>query len=114
MARFISRPVSSAAPKRPSGQDGFHVFTGVSGESDFEIVNGGGAVQGETGGVAAAHQIEQDRREAAFDDVPAHAPEDGALVPARAARRIDHGAKAVGGQQVRQGIEQSGDAGARW
>ena len=84
----------------------------MSGEGDFEIVNGGGAVQGEAGGVAAAHQIEQDRREAALDDVAAHAPEDGALVPARAGQRIDDGAKAVGGEEVRQGIEKSGDAGA--
>ena len=84
----------------------------MSGESDFEIVNRGGTVQGETGGVAAAHQIEQDRREAALDDVSAHAPQDGALVPARAGQRIDYGAKAVGGEEVRQGIEKSGDAGA--
>ncbi len=92
------------------GQDGFHVFAGVSGEGDFEIVNGGGTIQGEAGGVAAAHQIEQHRREAALDDVSAHAPEDGALVPARAGQGIHDGAKAVGGEEVRQRIEKSGNA----
>ena len=66
------------------GEHRFHVFAGVAGDGDFEIVDRGGAVQREGGGVAAAHQIDQDRREAALDDVAAESPQDHFLARARA------------------------------
>ena len=61
------------------GQHRFHIFAGVSGERDFEIVDGGRAVEGERRGVAAIHQIDQHRRQPALDHMAAHAPDDGAL-----------------------------------
>ena len=89
------------------GQHRLHVFAGVAGQRDLEIVNRRRPVQHETGRVAAVHQIEQHRREAALDHVPAHAPQNRPLVPARARERIHHGAKAIGGQEVRQRFQQA-------
>ena len=60
----------------------FHVFTGLAGDGDFEIVDGRRAVHREGGGKAAAHQVGQQGGEAALDDVPAHPPDDG--LPGRA------------------------------
>ena len=93
----------------PVGQDRLDVFAGVAGQRDFEIVNRGRPVERETGGVAAAHEIEQHGRQAALDDVPAHAPQDRPLVLARARQRIHHGAKTIGGEEVRQRIQQARD-----
>ncbi len=86
IARFISRPVSSAAPKRPSGSTASTSSLVCAGDGDFEIVDGGRAVHGEGRGVAALHQVDQHRRQAALDDVPAHAPEHRLAAVARAAR----------------------------
>ena len=47
MARFISRPVSSAVPNLSVRQHGFDIFAGVSGQGDLEIVDRGRAVHGE-------------------------------------------------------------------
>jgi len=52
-------------------QHRFHVFAGVAGQRNFEIVDGGRAVQRKRGNVAAAHQVDDDRREAALDDMAA-------------------------------------------
>ena len=76
-AAFHSLPVSSADAETPIRQHGFHVFAGRSAERDFEIVNRSRAVHREAGGKTAAHEVDQDRSEAAFDNVPAHAPDHG-------------------------------------
>ena len=76
MAAFISRPVSSADAETAVRQHRFHVFAGAARQRDFEIVDRRRAVQRERRGVAAAHQVDQHRRQAAFDDMAAQAPED--------------------------------------
>ncbi len=95
------------------GQDRFHIFAGVTGKGDFEIVDSGRAVHGEAGGVAAAHEIDQHGREAALDYVAAHAPEDGAgLLPGAAfggvtsgGERIHHRAEGIAREDAGQRIE---------
>ena len=67
------------------GKHGFDIFAGLAGDGDFEIVDRGGAVQRKGGGVAAAHEIDQNGRQAALDDVAAESPEDHLLAGARAA-----------------------------
>ena len=57
-------------------EHGFHVFAGLSGDGDFEIVNRGRAVERKGSGVTALHKIDQDGREAALDDMAAESPED--------------------------------------
>src|SRR6266436_9096150 len=61
-------------------ETGFDVFGSVADEGDFEVVDEGGAVHGEGGDEAAAHEIDEDRAEADFDYVAADAPEDGFAV----------------------------------
>jgi hypothetical protein len=92
------------------GQHRFHVLAGVAGERDLEIVDGRRAVHGERGGIAAPHQVDQHRRQAALDYVAAQAPDDGAPAPPRLADGVHHGAKRVGRQHARQRLEQSPDA----
>ena len=58
------------------GQHRLHIFAGLARDRDFEIVNRRRAVHRERRRKAAPHQVEQHRREAALDDVAAHAPDD--------------------------------------
>ena len=105
-AAFHSRPVSSAAPKRPSGQHGFHVLTGLPRKRDFEIVDRGRAVHRKGCGEPAAHQVDQHRRETALDDMAAHAPDHRlALRPCRG-DCIDHSPQRIAREDVRQAFEQ--------
>src|SRR5580692_3207345 len=56
---------------------GFDVFGSVAREGDFKIVDEGCAIHGDTRDKPTAHEVDQDRAEANFDDVAADAPEDG-------------------------------------
>ena len=58
-------------------QTGFDIFGSVANQRDFEIVDEGGAVHGERGDEAAAHEVDEDGTEANLDDVAADAPENG-------------------------------------
>ena len=94
------------------GQHRFHVLAGVARDGDLEIVNRGRAVHRERRGKSAAHQVEQHRREAALDDVPAHAPDDRlARFRARLSSASTTPRNESARQNLRQRIEQSGDAG---
>ena len=94
----------------PVGQDRFHILAGMAGHGDFEIVNRRRAIHGEPGGVSALHQIDQHRRQAALDHVPAHAPDDGSPPRARRVDGVHHGAEGIARQDVRQRIQPSRDA----
>jgi hypothetical protein len=85
IARFISRPVLRGA-KRLSGSTA-STFTGAAGERDLEIVDGGGAVQGEARDIAAAHQVQQHGARLHLMTA-AHAPEE-ARAPARRRESIN-------------------------
>ena len=85
----------------------------MAGDGDFEIVDRGGAVHGESGGVTAAHQIDQNGRQSALDDVAAESPEDHFLAGAGVGQCIDDRAKRIGCQDVRKRIQQRRDATAR-
>ena len=74
------------------GEHGFDIFAGLAGDGDFEIVNGGSSVQRESGRVAAAHEIDENRREAALDDVTAESPQDHLFAIARGNQGVDDGA----------------------
>ena len=63
IARFISRPVSSADPKRPSGNTASTSSLVQPGNGDLEIVDRRRAVHRECGRIAAIHQVEQHRRQ---------------------------------------------------
>src|SRR6266404_168293 len=83
----------------------FDVFGRVAAESDFEIVDEGGAVHGDAGDETAADEIVEDGTEARFDDVAAHAPKDGF---AGAFCRVDGGeeiAEIVGGEEIGERVE---------
>src|SRR5580704_4388073 len=71
------------------GQNGFDVLASLAGDGDFEVVNGGSAVQSESGRVAAGHEIDKNRREAALDDVTAEAPHDRLFAIARGYERVN-------------------------
>src|SRR5256885_6430472 len=90
---------------------GFHVLGSVAAKSDFEIVNEGCAVHGDSGNGAAADEIDQDGAEPGFDDVAADAPENGF---ARAFCGVDgseQGAKIVGGEKIGERVEEILDGG---
>src|SRR5579864_4370519 len=91
-------------------QDGFHVFAGLAGDGDFKIVNRGCAVQGEGAGVAALHQVDQNWRQAALDDVAAEAPQDHPLSGASGGESLYHGAKGIAGQNMRERIDPGRDS----
>src|SRR5579871_1015727 len=61
------------------GKNSFHILTRLPGESDFEIMDRGRAVHGESRRVTAFHQVDQYGRQAALDHVTAHSPDDGFL-----------------------------------
>src|SRR5579884_354999 len=58
-------------------EPGFDVFGGAAGERDFEVMDEGGAVHGNTGDEAAAHEFHENGADAGLDDVTADAPENG-------------------------------------
>src|SRR5882672_6994398 len=75
---FVEKRASFAGHAECAGAEaGFDVFGRVAAERDFEIVNECGSVHGEAGDETTAHKVVQDRAEARFDNVAAHAPEDG-------------------------------------
>ena len=78
MARFISRPVSSAAPKRPSGSTASTSSLVWPARAISKSWMAAAPFMRKGGGVAAAHQVDQHRRQAALDHVAAQPPDDGA------------------------------------
>ena len=72
-------------------------------------MDGGGAVEGEGGGIAAVQQVDQDRREAALDDVAAEAPQDAAAAGAGVAQSGDDGAERIGGEELGETVEPVGE-----
>ena len=89
------------------GEHGFHILAGVAGDGDFEIVNRGGAVQCESRGVTAAHEIDENRGQAAFNDMAAESPEDHLFASAGVGQCVDHSAQRIGHENVRERIEPS-------
>ena len=89
----------------PVRQHGLHVLAGLAGQSDFKVVDRGRAVHGEGGGVAAVQQVDQNRRETAFDDVAADTPEDAAALDAGLAERGDDGPQGIRGEQLGQTVQ---------
>ncbi len=89
----------------------FDIFTGVSGECDFEIVDGRRAIERERGDVSAAHEVHQHRREAAFNHMATQSPDDRAPFLARCAQRVNDRPERIARQNMRQRIEPARDAG---
>jgi hypothetical protein len=84
----------------------FDVFGSIAGESDLEVVDQGGAVHGDPGDKAAAHEVDQDGSEANLDDVAADTPQDRAALLARAMYRGEKLAQIACGEDVRERIEE--------
>ena len=95
------------------GKHGFDIFAGVSGDRDFKIVDRGRTVERKRRGVTPVHEIDQDRRQAAFYDVAAESPEDHFLAGASVRQCIDDGAQRIGRQDMRKRIKQCADAATR-
>ena len=99
--------------KLTGAETGFDVFGGVAGERDFEIVDEGGAVHGDSRDEAAAHEIDEDGTETDFDDVAAEAPENGAALFAGAMDGGEKIVKVFGGEDFGKGIEEFCEGGIR-
>src|SRR5580704_763653 len=93
-------------------QHGFHVFAGVAGDGDFEIVNRGSAVQCEARRIASTHEIDENRGEAALDDVTAEPPDNHFFASAGADQSVNDRSKRIGRENVRERIEKVGNASA--
>ena len=94
-------------------ETGFDVFGSVTGEGDFEIVDERGAVHGQRGDEAAAHEIDQQRAEADLDDVAADAPENGFALLAGLVDGSEEVAEVSGGEEVGEGSEKFVQRGIR-
>jgi hypothetical protein len=70
-----------------------------------------GAVGGDPRDEPAAHEVDDERREARLDDVPADAPDDGLSQLARAAHARGDLADGLHGQDVRERREEVAQAG---
>ena len=90
-------------------EDGVDVLGGASNHGDFEIVYQGGTVHGDSADEAAAQKIDEHRAEADFDDVTAHAPENGARVRAGFHDGLGDGAQVFGGENARERVEKLGE-----
>src|SRR5262249_47194966 len=74
VGNFVEESAGFAGHAECTGTEaGFDVFGSVAAESDFEIVDEGGAVHGNAGDKAAADEVVDDWAKAGFDDVAAHA-----------------------------------------
>src|SRR5579885_3467645 len=82
LARFPRRPKAAVRQHR------FDILAGVSGERDLKVMNGGGAIHCKGCDEAAAHKIDQDRRQAAFDNVPSQRPHNGLALRASVEHRV--------------------------
>jgi len=86
-------------------ENGVDIFGSAADHGDFEIVDERGAVHGDSADEAAAKKINQQRAEADFDDVAAHAPENRAGLRARVEDGAGDEAKVFGGENARQRVE---------
>ena len=93
-------------------EGGIHVFGGIAGDGEFEIVNEGGAVHGDGGNETFIDEVDQDRPESHFDDMAAKAPNDGLFPLARVLDGCGQLTQIPGSQDVRQGIEEFCDGAA--
>src|SRR6267154_970973 len=87
-------------------ETGLDVFGSVAGQGDLEIVDQGGAVHGERGDEAAAHEVDEDRAESDFDYMAAYAPEDGFALLAGGMDGGQEIAEVGGGEEVGEGGEE--------
>src|SRR5262245_36226771 len=95
-------------PERAAPQSRVDVFRSPSRDGDLEIVNHARAVHGDGRNKAAPRQVDQDRRQAGFDDVAADAPDDRPIFGFGLDDCAGDRTERVGGEDVRQGIEQRG------
>ena len=87
IAPFMKSPVSSTMPKRPACSCVFDVLRGAALARDLDVVDRGGAVHREMADHAALHQLDQARRDADLDHVPAHIAITGRFARCAAATR---------------------------
>src|ERR1700730_8188705 len=92
-------------------QTGFNVFGGVADESDFEIVDERGAVHGNGGDEAAAHELDEQGAEADFDYVATDAPENSFALLAGLVDGSEEAAEVGGGEEVGKRVEEFGERG---
>src|SRR5262249_9522595 len=105
LAGFFSHTEFAGAKAR------FHVFRSVTGHSDFEIVNEGGSIHGDSGNEAALHQIDQDGAETDLDDVSADAPDDSFALAARHMHRAEKMAEILAGKNARETVQKFSEGG---
>ena len=99
-ARFLGHAEFSFA------EHGVDIFGRAAGDGDFEIVDERGAVHGDSADEAAAQKVNEQRAEADFDDVAAHAPENLAGLRTRVEDGTGDEAKILGGEDARERIEE--------
>ena len=78
------------------------VFARLANVSEFEIMDGTRAIEGDGRDDAVLDEVDEDRVEAALDGVGAHHHHDGPLVADRRDRRANDGAEIVPNEDVRQ------------
>src|SRR5436853_6749184 len=99
-ARFFSHAELAGAER------GVDVFARLPGERDLEIMNHRRAVHRKRRRIAALDQVNQHRRETRFNDVPAKADDDGALLLARFAYACGQFFQLARNEDVRQAGEE--------
>src|SRR5205823_3017632 len=87
-------------------EDRLDILAGVARQRDLEIVNCGGAIHREGRGIPAAHEVDQDWRESAFDYVPTQPPDNFPAFVARGCHGADYRTEGITGEHPRQAVEQ--------
>jgi hypothetical protein len=83
----------------------FHIFGRVAGERDLEIMNERSPIHRDSRNETAVHQIDQERTETNFYNVPADPPENRSALSARTMNRAKKLAKIFGGENLRKRIK---------
>jgi len=94
-------------------QAGGDIFRGAAAKGDFDVVDGGGAVHGEGGDPALAHQVDEEGREAALDDVAADADGDRLFCSDRRGEVPDEVSEVGADQDFGQTPQEAADGSAR-
>src|SRR5713226_6504221 len=86
--------------KGPRAQPALDVLRSVAHQGDFKIVDERGSIHGDARNEALPHQIDEQRAESDFDDVPAYAPQNGLALLARLVNGSEETAEVSGGEEI--------------
>lgn len=86
-----------------------HIFRSPAGESDFEIVDDSGPVEGQPLDKSSFHEVNENRLKADFDDMGPAGEKDGAPMVSRPGGQGQEFTKIPAGEETRERIKEFGD-----